>query len=62
VAPLTRPGQGSQLIEHARGKDASKNILDALGSVPDQEHDGPNEVSTARRPAGRGPFGEVWPG
>lgn len=41
------PATKDQLVEHARGKDASKDILDALQRIPDREHDGPNEVSKA---------------
>lgn len=41
------PATKDQLVEHARGKDASKDILDALQRIPDREHDGTNEVSKA---------------
>jgi hypothetical protein len=44
---VSYPASKDQLIEHARGKNASKDILDALQSIPDQEYDGPNEVSKA---------------
>jgi hypothetical protein len=44
---VSYPATRGQLIEHARGKNASKDILDALQSIPDQEYDGPNEVSKA---------------
>jgi hypothetical protein len=41
------PASKDQLIEHARGKNASKDILDALQNIPDQRYDGPDEVSKA---------------
>ena len=44
---VSYPATKDQLIEHARGKNASKDILDALQSIPDREYDGPNEVSKA---------------
>jgi hypothetical protein len=44
---VSYPATKGQLVEHARGKDASKDILDALQRIPDREYDGPNEVSKA---------------
>jgi hypothetical protein len=44
---VSYPATKDQLIDHARGKNASQDILDALRSIPDQEYDGPNEVSKA---------------
>jgi Protein of unknown function (DUF2795) len=44
---ISYPASRDQLIEHARGKQASQDILDALRSIPDREYDGPNEVSKA---------------
>jgi len=44
---ISYPSTKDQLIEHARGKNASGDILDALQNIPDQEYDGPNEVSKA---------------
>jgi Protein of unknown function (DUF2795) len=44
---ISYPATRDQLVEHARGKNASKDILDALQSLPDREYDGPNEVSKA---------------
>jgi hypothetical protein len=41
------PATRDQLIEHAQGKNASPDILDALRDIPDREYDGPNEVSKA---------------
>jgi hypothetical protein len=41
------PASKDQLLEHARGKNASRDILDALQGIPDQQYDGPNEVSKA---------------
>lgn len=41
------PATKDQLIEHARGKDADKDVLSALQDIPDREYDGPNEVSKA---------------
>jgi hypothetical protein len=44
---VSYPATRDQLIEHARGKDAGRDILDALQGIPDREYDGPNEVSKA---------------
>jgi hypothetical protein len=44
---ISYPATKDQLVEHARGKNASKDILDALQHIPDREYDGPNEVSKA---------------
>ncbi len=44
---ISYPATKDQLIEHARGKNAAKDILDALRDIPDREYDGPNEVSKA---------------
>lgn len=44
---ISYPASRDQLIEHAREKHASQDILDALQGIPDREYDGPNEVSKA---------------
>ena len=44
---ISYPATKDQLIEHAKGKNAGKDILDALQNIPDREYDGPNEVSKA---------------
>ena len=44
---VSYPVTKGQLAEHARGKDASKDILDVLQRIPGREYDGPNEVSKA---------------
>ena len=44
---ISYPATKDQLIEHARDKNAGQDILDALQNIPDQEYDGPNEVSKA---------------
>jgi hypothetical protein len=44
---ISYPATKDQLIEHARGKNASGDILDALRGIPDKEYNGPNEVSKA---------------
>jgi hypothetical protein len=44
---ISYPATRDQLVDHAKGKKASKDILDALQNIPDREYDGPNEVSKA---------------
>jgi hypothetical protein len=44
---ISYPATKEQLIEHARGNQAEKDVLDALQNIPDREYDGPNEVSKA---------------
>jgi hypothetical protein len=44
---ISYPATKDKLIEHARGKNATKDILEALRSIPDREYGGPNEVSKA---------------
>jgi hypothetical protein len=44
---ISYPATRDQLVEHAKGKNAGKDVLDALQSIPDREYDGPNEVSKA---------------
>jgi hypothetical protein len=41
------PATKEQLVEHARSSKADQDVLDALLGIPDQEYDGPNEVSKA---------------
>jgi uncharacterized protein DUF2795 len=44
---ISYPASKDQLIDHARGKKADKDVLDALQELPDREYEGPNEVSQA---------------
>jgi hypothetical protein len=44
---ISYPATKDQLVRHAQGKNASKNIIDVLQDIPDREYDGPNEVSKA---------------
>ncbi|HET6187400.1 MAG TPA: DUF2795 domain-containing protein [Trebonia sp.] len=44
---ISYPATKEQLVEYARGKNAGDDILKVLQSIPDQEYDGPNEVSKA---------------
>jgi hypothetical protein len=44
---ISYPASRDQLIDHARGKKADKEVLDALQELPDREYEGPNEVSQA---------------
>jgi hypothetical protein len=44
---ISYPATKDQLIDHARGANADSGVLDALQKIPDQQYDGPNEVSKA---------------
>ncbi|HWG00987.1 MAG TPA: DUF2795 domain-containing protein [Trebonia sp.] len=44
---ISYPASKEQLIDHARGKNADQDVLDALQDLPDREYDGPNAVSQA---------------
>jgi hypothetical protein len=44
---ISYPATREQLVKHARGNQAEKDVLDALQNIPDREYDGPNEVSKA---------------
>ena len=44
---ISYPATRDQLVKHAQGKKAGKDILDVLQNIPDREYDGPNEVSKA---------------
>ena len=44
---VSYPATKDQLVDHAKGKNAEKDVLDALENLPDREYDGPNEVSKA---------------
>jgi len=44
---ISYPATKDQLIGPARGRDASKEILDALPNIADPKYDGPSEVSQA---------------
>ncbi|HEY1706172.1 MAG TPA: DUF2795 domain-containing protein [Trebonia sp.] len=39
------PASKDELIEHARGKLASQDVLKALEDIPDGSYDGPDKVS-----------------
>ena len=41
------PATRDQLIEHARSRGAPQDVIEALSSLPDDEYDGPNKVSSA---------------
>jgi hypothetical protein len=41
------PATKQQLMDHARGKKADKDAINALQQIPDKEYGGPNEVSRA---------------
>jgi hypothetical protein len=41
------PATKDQLIEHARKQGAPDGVIEALSSLPDDEYDGPNKVSSA---------------
>jgi hypothetical protein len=47
LAGIDYPATKEQLIEHAKGKGADEQAMEALQSLPDQEYDGPNKVSQA---------------
>ena len=44
---ISYPASKDQLVDHARGNQADQDVLDALQDLPDQQYDGPNEVSKA---------------
>ncbi|HEX4287934.1 MAG TPA: DUF2795 domain-containing protein [Trebonia sp.] len=44
---ISYPATRDQLINHARGANADKDVLGALQRIPDQQYEGPNEVSKA---------------
>ena len=44
---ISYPASKDQLIDHARGKKADEDVLEALQGLPDREYEGPNEVSQA---------------
>jgi hypothetical protein len=39
------PADRDALLDHARGKHAPDDVLDALGSIEDRTYDGPSAVS-----------------
>jgi hypothetical protein len=47
LSGISYPATKEQLIEHARGNQADRDVLDALQAIPDREYDGPNDVSKA---------------
>ncbi len=47
LAGISYPATKDQLIKHAKGNNAGKDILAVLQDIPDREYDGPNEVSKA---------------
>lgn len=44
---VSYPASKDQLVEHARGKNADEDVLEALSGLPDRSYDGPDEVSQA---------------
>ena len=47
LAGINYPATKDELIDHAKKQNASKDVIDALSSLPDGEYDGPNKVSSA---------------
>jgi hypothetical protein len=47
LSGMDYPASKEQLVEHAKSKGASEEILDELNRIPDDEYDGPNRVSSA---------------
>jgi hypothetical protein len=47
LSGIDYPATKDQLIEHARSRRAPQEIIDQLSSLPDDEYDGPNKVSSA---------------
>ncbi|HEX4256750.1 MAG TPA: DUF2795 domain-containing protein [Streptosporangiaceae bacterium] len=47
LAGISYPASKDDIVKHARNNKASDDVLDALNDLPDQEYDGPNEVSKA---------------
>jgi hypothetical protein len=41
------PAGKQELVDHAREQGAGDDVVQALGSIPDREYDGPNAVSEA---------------
>jgi hypothetical protein len=44
---VSYPATKEQLVKHAQEHGADQDALNALQGLPDQEYDGPNEVSAA---------------
>lgn len=44
---VSYPASKDQLIDHARGKKADQDVLEALTDLPERTFDGPDEVSRA---------------
>jgi hypothetical protein len=47
LAGVRYPATKDTLVEHAKRKGASEDIIEALSSMPGGEYDGPNRVSSA---------------
>jgi hypothetical protein len=47
LSGMDYPATKQELLEHAKKKGASKDVLDELSRIPDDEYDGPNRVSSA---------------
>jgi hypothetical protein len=47
LSGVSYPASKNDLVEHARGQKADKDVLEALEGMPDREYDGPNAVSSA---------------
>jgi hypothetical protein len=47
LAGVNYPAAKDELVDHAKKQGASKDVIDALSSLPDREYDGPNKVSSA---------------
>jgi Protein of unknown function (DUF2795) len=47
LSGVSYPASKQQLVEHARGKKADKDTIEALEHLPDQEYGRPSDVSKA---------------
>lgn len=47
LSGMDYPASKQDLLEHAKGKGAPKEVMEELKRLPDEEYDGPNRVSSA---------------
>jgi hypothetical protein len=47
LSGMDYPASKEQLVEHARQQGAPQDVLEELTSIPEEEYDGPNRVSSA---------------
>jgi hypothetical protein len=45
LSGMNYPATKSDIVEHARGRGASEDVVQALDQIADREYDGPNAVS-----------------